>query len=82
MEIKKVYRTSAGLFESLEQATAHQNRTGSNDPLDPRTEAGGFAAKNHDPFSPNFGKQEPPVAEFVLFADGLYFQLEQITVQK
>ncbi len=82
MEIRKVYRTRRGVFETLEQAVANQNRTENDDPLNTHFGERGHAAGNYDALSPHYGEREQPVAEFVLFAEGNYFQLEQVNVQK
>ncbi|SFN01559.1 hypothetical protein SAMN05660284_00246 [Formivibrio citricus] len=82
MEIRKVYRTSRGVFETLEQAVASQNRADNQDPLDTHFGEKVRPAANYDAFSPHFGERESPVEEFVLFADGNYFRLERVAVQK
>jgi regulator of cell morphogenesis and NO signaling len=41
-----------------------------------------LSAGNFDISSPHYGEREQPVAEWALFADGNYFRLEQIGVQK
>ena len=82
MEIRKVYRTRRGVFETLEQAVASLNRVENDDPIDTHFGEKRGVATNYDALSPHFGESEQPVEEFVLFAAGKYFQLAQIHVQK
>ncbi|MDR3411283.1 MAG: hypothetical protein P4L87_10120 [Formivibrio sp.] len=82
MEIRKVYRTSRAVFETLEQALANLNRAENEDPLNTHFGEKTHAAESYDIFSLHCGEHEHPVEEYVLFADGHYFQLEQISVQK
>jgi hypothetical protein len=82
MEIRKVYRTSRGVYETLELALAGQAREESEDPLNLHFGERSRSAGNFDISSPHYGEREQPVAEWALFADGNYFRLEQIGVQK